>query len=792
MRKFLHAYVATVVAFWSLLLMPMMPAVAAADTCTWTGADFAVNTNWSNGSNWSGCDNGGVPEDGDSLIFPASPSSLTPLDDMTITVNTVTVSGNGYTFDGPTDTDISDVWQFTGANNIVTSNLIITNTSSVSLVVSGGATGNVINGNIALALTGGADMNTDINEDITHNGAITGSADVSFQQTGTGTWITSSVNPSSFTASVNISSGYFQCNNDNCFGANANNVSNNSGGALQFNNGALTIANNITLASSVSPQLNVISGSPSLNGTFTVSPISSGTVYVQGASLTVSGAITLNADLSTNGTDATVSSIYLNGNITGSSTGNVIADNSFLGVSGNNAAYGGDFTAMPGAVLEAFSSDSLGDTVGITTIQSGATLYADSTITVNAEPITVSGTGVGTGNYLGAIVSHLNDRTYTGTITLAGDTKLYASGSGELIIAGPISGAGNLNVESSDASSFVTFDGSVANTYSGTTYVVDGGLQLVKDPGVVAIPGNLVIDGTSGLSQVQINNAEQVANNANINMLESVAFNAQLQTDAETVGSLSGAGSVYIVQNTFNVGGDNTTTAYTGSITTNNIVPGTLNKQGTGAFNLNGTTSVGFEPNFTVSGGVMNVVANYSTSPFSTSGSGVLKGNGQTGVTTINTGGTLAAGTSPGCITSASLTLSSGSNFEEEITGGTVCTQYDQTIVTGNASLGGATLNVIPSYTPTPGTVFTILQAGSISGTFNGLADGATFTANGIQFRINYTSSQVNLTVLGGTLAQTGNNTSLISFAAIGLVFLALGGLAVERITRRRKYAHVK
>jgi LPXTG-motif cell wall-anchored protein len=130
-------------------------------------------------------------------------------------------------------------------------------------------------------------------------------------------------------------------------------------------------------------------------------------------------------------------------------------------------------------------------------------------------------------------------------------------------------------------------------------------------------------------------------------------------------------------------------------------------------------------------------------------------------------------------MTVASLTLTAGSNFDEEIAGDAACSGYDRTTVTTTAALNNATLNVLPTFTPAAGTIFTIIQAGNITGTFNGLADGATFTANGIQFRINYTSTQVNLTVLGGTLAQTGQNTSWINFFATMLILSSTTGLLV-------------
>jgi autotransporter-associated beta strand protein len=60
---------------------------AAADTCTWTGSSSG---NWASAANWGGCDNGNVPESGDSLIFPGNTPFTTSM------VNNLTA---GFTFE---------------------------------------------------------------------------------------------------------------------------------------------------------------------------------------------------------------------------------------------------------------------------------------------------------------------------------------------------------------------------------------------------------------------------------------------------------------------------------------------------------------------------------------------------------------------------------------------------------------------------------------------------------------------------------------------------------------------
>src|SRR5262249_14708708 len=61
----------------------------------------------------------------------------------------------------------------------------------------------------------------------------------------------------------------------------------------------------------------------------------------------------------------------------------------------------------------------------------------------------------------------------------------------------------------------------------------------------------------------------------------------------------------------------------------------------------------------------------------------------------------------------------------------------------------GATLDVslANGYVPKPGTTYTIITAtGSLSNTFNGLADGATITVGGYTFLVHYLASAVTLT----------------------------------------------
>lgn len=134
---------------------------------------------------------------------------------------------------------------------------------------------------------------------------------------------------------------------------------------------------------------------------------------------------------------------------------------------------------------------------------------------------------------------------------------------------------------------------------------------------------------------------------------------------------------------------------------------------------------------------------------------GVLKGTGTVGeITMVN--GKVAPGLSPGCLASGNLNYVGGT-LEIEINGATVCTGYDQQTVTGTVALNTATtLNVtkLTTYAPALNSTYIIISNDStdaVTGTFTGLAQGATFAVNGVTFQISYTGGDGNDVVLTAT-----------------------------------------
>ncbi|MCZ7649005.1 MAG: hypothetical protein M5U26_27740 [Planctomycetota bacterium] len=132
---------------------------------------------------------------------------------------------------------------------------------------------------------------------------------------------------------------------------------------------------------------------------------------------------------------------------------------------------------------------------------------------------------------------------------------------------------------------------------------------------------------------------------------------------------------------------------------------------------------------------------------------GTLSGSGTVnGTVSVQPGGAVAPGSAgPGILGSADTTFAAGATFDIELNGTTAGTEYDRLDVAGTVDVTGATLSVTLGFTPTSGDTFTIANndaADAVTGTFNGLAEGATFVTGGETFRITYVGGDGNDIVL--------------------------------------------
>lgn len=281
-------------------------------------------------------------------------------------------------------------------------------------------------------------------------------------------------------------------------------------------------------------------------------------------------------------------------------------------------------------------------------------------------------------------------------------------------ISCPITGSGALTVNGSGT---LVLTGN--NTYTGTTSINAGSLH---------VGGNSIADGASVL----------------------IGTGAVLQLSAdEVIGSLSGTGSV-------NLGSQTLSTNSGANDVFGGVVSGTgsLTKNGTGTLTLSGVNT--YSGTTVINAGKLLVNDSIAASSVKVQSDAILGGVGTTGMVNVASGGSLSAGDGPGHLSTGSLTLASGSMLIEELAGAGT---YDRIVVTGTVSLSGAILHttLLSGYIPAVGTSLTIIDndgADAVMGTFNGLAEGATFTVGTTNFVISY---------IGGT----GNDVTLTASAPV-------------------------
>lgn len=151
------------------------------------------------------------------------------------------------------------------------------------------------------------------------------------------------------------------------------------------------------------------------------------------------------------------------------------------------------------------------------------------------------------------------------------------------------------------------------------------------------------------------------------------------------------------------------------------------------------------------------LLVNGQTGSLTVRSGNTLKGSGTTANVTVQAGGHIAPGQSPGCLTVGNTTISG--YFDVELGGTNVCTQYDQLIVNGTINLSGATLNVslYGSYAPNVGETFVVINnngSDAVTGTFDDVSQGDIISVNNYLFRVSYTGgdgNDITLTVVSST-----------------------------------------
>ncbi len=486
-----------------------------------------------------------------------------------------------------------------------------------------------------------------------------------------------------------------------------------------------------------------------------------GAVTVLPAAATISGNVFLDGGVVI--TNYSGASLYIPASISGSYGITIAgAGNDYLQSSNS---YNG-LTVVQQGWLWAENSWALGSTSSGIVVSNGASLVLPGNIGITNKSLTLNGAGAN--SEWGALDAENNSgptNIWAGPITVNVNSTIMPYELGNVLrIVGPINGAGGVIVGSGGSVGTLSYEGSTANSYAGLTTVSSGTLVLNNSAAFGAIPGNLDIFGTVTLAQ-----SVQTTVSADVNVESSGLFN--LASFYDELDTLHGTGSVtFGTDGWLDVGYNDGSSTFNGVMSGIGFIGGyTVGKFGTGTFTMNGNNT--YQNGSDVFGGTLIINGSQPQSPVLYMSAGTTLGGSGT-VGTIAASGIISPGDGPGILNSSNVTFSSTGNFTVEVTGPNPGVGgYDQLNVTGTVSLASATLTVIPNFT-TPvsiGQQFTIINndgVNPVSGTFNGLANGALFSAGGYTFRINYAGGTGNDVVL--TLWGVPGNTVTLNAVSQG------------------------
>lgn len=474
----------------------------------------------------------------------------------------------------------------------------------------------------------------------------------------------------------------------------------------------------------------------------------------------------------------------------------------------------GSLTVTTGAIANArglrFNGPALNfdNNTGYLHLGSDITIQGASQITGSGGVVVSSNSTNGRNTLI--LTNTTNPNTFTGGLYLNGTARVLFNtsdtqlgGAGELISFR----GGTLRFNGSSSVSLTT--GGISRPLQ--LYAAGGGMIAVENSaGILTVPG--IVSGTEQLTVtgpgtlVLSNTANTFAGGLNVgNSTVGVAGPGSLGSGpvslGVTIGTATFSGGTlrfdasgtysssinHALSSTLNTVGNN--------VTLSGVVFGTgseLTKAGSGTLTLASANT--YSGSTKINAGTV-LVTNTSGSgtgygAVSVESGGALGGSGTVaGPVTVKNGGKLIAGmpTSAGALTiRSSSTMASGSTFEVRLTGNTSVTQYGQLVLTSGASinLGSSTFQPTLGYTPNPTDKLFLINnqnaTGGLTGTFNGLANGATYTfGDGTTAQISYFGDYGAGTITGG------NDLVLHSFVPVpepgtvlGIAGLALGGLA--------------
>ncbi|MDG4549954.1 MAG: IPTL-CTERM sorting domain-containing protein [Candidatus Contendobacter sp.] len=361
---------------------------------------------------------------------------------------------------------------------------------------------------------------------------------------------------------------------------------------------------------------------------------------------------------------------------------------------------------------------------------------ANSRITSNGGAVSVTGQGGGTGaaaNNIGVVLINSGQIGAGG----AGTTTVLGTG-------GTTTGAGNVGVSISTAAQIFSTSGAISVTGAGT-----------------ATSQALFVGGTSAIASG--NNAAITITADSVNLAVNGLVNAGTGTatiQPRTAGTLINLGGADVLNSSPLTLG--LTDTELDQITAGTLVLGNATS---GALRLSADISRPASTDVQLLAGATIQSSPGISGAFHTGGGSLLIAPGAGGYFRPWRNGT--------DVTASLLSFNSGSDLFINLDGTVVNTLYAQLNVAGAVDLSGVDLLLPPSsFFPAAGDVFTIVSANSVSGTFNGLANGSTLVFNGRTLQIDYSATTVTLTDVtpavnktftGPTATGTGNATATVT-----------------------------
>lgn len=572
---------------------------------------------------------------------------------------------------------------------------------------------------------------------LTLSGVMSGNGNVTVED---GTLVLSGNN--TYSGGNNLNGGVLSISADTNLGA--------FGNDLVFNGG--TLRNTADITSSRESVLNAG------GGTYEVA---NGLLLRLNSSITGTGGLTKTGggDLILNGTNTYSGGTTINAgrvfvssaNELGNPSGGLTLNGGTLATIGSNAldhavtlgSSGGTIEVVSDAILLSSAVTGTGDLVkngNGNLIFTQASSYSGTTTINGGELELRDGATVGAGTVFNN--SELEIRQSSTDTVIANDIVGGAgsltrfTGSAQVELSGLLSGGQEVSTSSSSGTLVLSNSG---NSYTGGTTVNRSTLRIAAS----GATGNGDISvGQDFFSGGTIIFGDGVTESNNIGMLNNAVFSVEAGDEAEQAGFVFETGGSF-----------------------------SLNKTGDGTLTLSEANT--YTGGTTVEGGLLiadNLTGSATgTGAVTVENGGAVGGDGFiAGTVTLETGGLLAPGMSPGELTLGGLAMSAGSTFQVELGGVVQGSEYDFVHVTGTAALAGD-LEVVwfDGFTGSVGNTFTFLRAdGGITGDFDSI---------------------VLPTLTGGKFWQTFNDGTLYSIAVVpepstaGLLLVGLIAAALRR-----------